>query len=209
MTFDHSNQADARSRIDPALLAAVLDVIRAHPDGLTEHALIDALRRQRIEPFADACLREPLSLFRSHFLLFHCLYRLRDACAEQGEWLRIDCLDVGLESATRGAEGPESCEVASPACHDPLRAYYLDLDRLNVTDAAAVEALLGSFWRCLRHGERRQQALAMLGLSDPVDDATIQARYRSLVQQNHPDRGGNAEHVQRLNEARWILLMGG
>lgn len=206
MSFDCSNQTDARSCIDPALLDAILAVIREHPGGLSEHALIAELRRQRVEPFADARLREPLSLFRSHFLLFHCLYRLRDQCAQHGEWLRIDCLDIGLASSAHDAHPPGMYAVSHAVRHDPLRAYYLDLDRLKVTDAAAVEALLSAFWRRLGHSERRQQALDVLGLVDPVDDATIQARYRSLVQRHHPDRGGDADHARRLNEARWILL---
>jgi len=190
--------------ITGALLASVEGVLRDHPDGLTEHGLIDRLRARGIAPFAEANLREPLALFRSHFLLFHCLYRLRDRYLADGQWLRIDCLDIGLEplgGVARVGDDPRAL-----AAHDPLRAYYLDLSRLEATDAAAIEALLSSFWRRLGRGERRRQALAMLELEDPVDDAAIAARFRTLAQQHHPDRGGDTATLQRLNEARWVLL---
>jgi len=200
---------DAVALIDEGLLAAILSVLRDAPAGLSEHALITTLRRRAVEPFDGAALREPLSLFRTHFLLFHCLYRLRDRLAAAGEWLHVDCLDIRIDVA-----GPAvACAVAGadprhPVHHDPVRAYYLDLSRLDRVDAAAVEAMLGGFWRRLRADERRQQALALLGLEDPADDTAVQRRYRSLVQRHHPDRGGDATLLQQLNEARWVLLAG-
>lgn len=201
--------ATHREAIEPTLLATIERIIRAHPDGLSEHALITRLREARVEPFVGSNLRAPLSLFRTHFLLFHCLYRLRDACLEQSEWLRIDCLDIGLEANPDQLPHNEPQGTHNPAINDPLRNYYLDLTRLDTTDAAAVEALLGAFWQQMNRNERRSHALAILGLEDPVDDSTIQARYRSLVQRHHPDRGGDAARIQTFNEARWILLANG
>lgn len=206
MSSQWQARAGKRGMIEPALLATIERIVREHPQGLTEHALIDRLRAAQVEPFAGSNLRAPLSLFRTHFLLFHCLYRLREACMERGEWLRIDCLDIGLEASAGDLERNEPQGTRKPAISDPLRAYYLDLTRLDTTDAAAVEALLGAFWRRMSRSERRSHALAVLGLEDPVDDHAIQQRYRSLVQRHHPDRGGDAARIQEFNEARWILL---
>ena len=209
MASQRHPHAGDREAVDPTLLATIERIIRDHPDGLTEHALIARLREAQVEPFAGSNLRAPLSLFRTHFLLFHCLYRLRDAWFEQGQWLRIDCLDIGVEALAARDRRHAGHGTPAAAVDDPLRRYYLDLSRLDTTDAAAVEALLGAFWRRMDGNERRHQALAVLGLEDPVDDQAIQRRYRSLVQRHHPDRGGDADQVQRFNEARWILLATG
>ncbi|WP_018882453.1 MULTISPECIES: DNA-J related domain-containing protein [unclassified Thioalkalivibrio] len=188
-----------------ALLESVLECLRARPSGLTEHALIAQLRDAGVAPFAAARLREPLSLFQTHFLLFHCLYRLRDGLLPQGEWVRIHCLDIGIEP-TEGGSRPGAAGL--PAPHDPLRAYYLDLTQLERMDAAAVEALLGEFWARMGRDERRDQALAVLELADPVDADTVRHQYRRMAQRHHPDRGGDTATLQRINEARWILLAG-
>lgn len=191
------------SPVDTALLEQVLECLRGQPSGLTEHALIGQLRDAGVEPFAGARLQEPLSLFQTHFLLFHCLYRLRDSLAERDEWVRIHCLDIGIEPA-RG--GPGAGAVGLPAQRDPLRAYYLDLTQLERMDAAAVEALLGAFWSRLGRDQRREQALAVLELADPVDADTVRRQYRRMAQRHHPDRGGDTATLQRINAARWVLL---
>ncbi|WP_018873694.1 DNA-J related domain-containing protein [Thioalkalivibrio sp. ALJ16] len=188
-----------------ALLEPVLGCLRARPSGLSEHALIAQLRDDGVALFADARLREPLSLFQTHFLLFHCLYRLRDRLLPQGEWVRIHCLDIGIEPVTGG---PRPGVAGLPAQHDPLRAYYLDLARLERMDAAAVEALLGEFWARMGRDQRRDQALAVLELTDPVDADSVRRQYRRMAQRHHPDRGGDTATLQRINEARWILLAG-
>lgn len=47
----------------------------------------------------------------------------------------------------------------------------------------------------------RQEALAMMGLQDPFDPEALKARYRELSRQHHPDRGGDAQTMARLNNA--------
>ncbi|ADC71002.1 heat shock protein DnaJ domain protein [Thioalkalivibrio sp. K90mix] len=194
----------AGSPVDAALLERVLEAVREYPRGCTEHGLIAQLRDLDVEPFAAARLQEPLSLFQTHFVLFHCLYRLRDQLAGQGEWLRIHCLDIGVEPLPVVDAGS-----GLPARGDPLRAYYLDLMRLERMDAAAVEALLGEFWSHLARDQQREQALEVLGLEDPVDAAAIRQQYRRLAQRHHPDRGGDTATLQRINAARWVLLAQG
>ncbi|WP_018949748.1 DNA-J related domain-containing protein [Thioalkalivibrio sp. ALMg11] len=194
----------AASPVHPALLERVLECLRTQPDGLTEHALITQLRDAGVEPFAGARLQESLSLFQTHFLLFHCLYRLRDRLAERGERLRIHCLDIGIEPVRDGG-----AVEGLPAMHDPLRAYYLDLAQLETMDAAAVEVLLGEFWSRLGRDQQREQALEVLELADPVDADTIRRQYRRMAQCHHPDRGGDTAKLQRINAARWVLLVRG
>ena len=192
-------------RPDSGLLAAILEAVREGGDGgLTEHDLLRRLDAREVRPFHGARLDQPLGLFRAHFLLFHCLYHLDEALAAEGERLRIHCLDIAIETGPGGrtAAGGD----ALPEQADPLRAYYLDLANLDGMDAAGVEALLDDFWRRFDRRDRRREALQVLELEDPVDDAAIQRQFRRLAQRAHPDKGGTSAALQRLNEARLILV---
>ncbi len=42
---------------------------------------------------------------------------------------------------------------------------------------------------------------AILGLPNATDHETVKARFRQLAAQNHPDKGGNAETMARINAA--------
>jgi hypothetical protein len=50
------------------------------------------------------------------------------------------------------------------------------------------------------------QARWLLGVSAHDDEVRIRARHRQLIAENHPDRGGDEERAQKLNEARDLLL---
>jgi hypothetical protein len=54
----------------------------------------------------------------------------------------------------------------------------------------------------------RGEALSILGLEDPVDEAIVRAAYRRLMRQTHPDHGGSAWMAAKVNEARDVLLGG-
>jgi hypothetical protein len=184
--------------LSEALLHNLLTVLRAHPDGLSEFQLLRALQRQDLAPFAGADLADPLVLFRTHFILFHGLYRLQARLAAAGEALEIHCVRIAIAPMDRG--GGEA--LATP---DPLRPFYLDLANLERMDAAGVEKLLDDFWRRFRGKEARRQALAVLELEDPVQPREIRLQYRRLAMRHHPDRGGDTERLQELNAAMAVL----
>lgn len=144
---------------------------------------------------------EPISLFRQHFILFHALYRLQQILlARQEAQLQISPLLIILHSY-RHHDDRQQLDQA-----DPLRAYYLDLNHLYETGEAEVNAWLGSFWEAFHRHDRRKEALQVLGLTDPVDNASIRQRYRQLVMHHHPDRGGDTHRLQLLNAAIATLL---
>ena len=66
--------------------------------------------------------------------------------------------------------------------------------------------MLASFWTRLGREEGREEALEQLGLKDPVNDSVIKKRYRELVMEHHPDRGGEKEQLQLINAAVSVLL---
>jgi hypothetical protein len=174
-------------------------VLRVHPTGLSEFELIKALEAHGEPGFEAGCLRDNLSLFQTHFLLFNALYRLNDALWAKGEArLEINALRIQLIPLREG----DDSQLAE---HDPLRDYYLDLDNLKKADAQSVDELLHGFWERFVSNDDRREALDTLELQDPVDWDTIKAQHRRLVMQHHPDRGGDDERLQQINAAMEIL----
>lgn len=114
--------------------------------------------------------------------------------------LTISPLDIRLSPITHNEHGQEALAPA-----DPLRRYYLDLSQLEQTGRSEVDALLARFWSNLDRRDQRQEALQVLGLSDPVTDSEIRRRYQEQVMRHHPDRGGDTRHLQLINAAMAIL----
>ncbi|MBS7661363.1 DnaJ domain-containing protein [Pseudomonas lalucatii] len=189
--------------LDPDLELAdqVLQLLHAAPAGVSEYELIQQLKSGHSTHIPNLPLLDKLVLFRTHFLVFNALYRLRERLwQEQRAHLAISPLCVQLQ--------PYRCGGAALAEHDPLRDYYLDLGNLRDTDEDDVEKLLASFWTRMQGGEEKQAALELFELHDSrqaLSLATIKHRYRQLVSQHHPDRGGSTERLQSINKAMEIL----
>lgn len=188
---------------DPSLDLSehVHQLLQAAPDGLGEYQLIQQLKDRHCSHVPQLPLTDKLVLFRTHFLLFNALYRLRERLwAEGAGFVRIDPLHIQLLPYQAGR-----VELAE---HDPLRDYYLDLDQLRETDERDVEKLLASFWTRMQGGEEKRAALELFELDDApqaLNLAIIKHRYRQLVSQHHPDRGGNTARLQSINKAMEIL----
>lgn len=177
-----------------------MQLLSKHPQGLSEYQLLKRLRRAPYELLPALELDDHLGLFQCHFLIYHTLYRLRDRLhAEQRASLQISALLIAL----RGYQSGEAmlCEP------DPLRGYYLDLHNLDVTGEDEVAELLREFWRRLQRRDDAAiaSALELLGLEDADDFSTVKQQYRRQVMRHHPDRGGEAAKMQRLNEALELL----
>lgn len=188
---------------DPGLdLAEQLhQLLLAAPAGLGEYQLIQLLKERHSTHIPHLPLTDKLVLFRTHFLLFNALYRLRERLwAAQSGYLQISALNIQLLPYQ-----PGSSELSE---HDPLRDYYLDLSQLNDTDEQAVAKLLLSFWTRMHGSEEKQAALELFeleGREQVLNLATIKHRYRQLVSLHHPDRGGNTARLQSINKAMEIL----
>lgn len=188
--------------LDPSLDLAeqVLKLLQAAPGGLAEYALIQQLKAGHSGHLPNLPLTDKLVLFRTHFLLFNALYRLRDTLwQQQAHLLQINPLCIQLLPYQPG--------ISALSEHDALRDYYLNLDNLRDTDERDVERLLASFWTRMQGGEEKQAALGLFELDDekPLDMTRIKHRYRQLVSQHHPDRGGSTERLQSINKAMEIL----
>lgn len=170
-------------------------ILQSHTQGLSEFELLRELERQAPEQFDANQRRDNLSLFQTHFFLFHHLYVLQEQLLQQRlAIVEISPLCIRLNPYT------ESTDTAIDS-HDALRDYYLQLDNLRQTSGDDVEQLLNLFWQKLIRNDKREQALAVLGLSDPVGWDEIRTQYRRLVMAHHPDRGGDVERLQAINAA--------
>lgn len=192
------------------LAERILRLLETLPEGCSEYQLIQHLREQGDPCLPNQPLLDPLVLFRTHFLVFNALYRLRDRLWRQrSHHLCISALQVQLQ--------PHALAADQPAEADPLRDYYLDLRNLRDTDKAEVERLLESFWARMygyRNGEsgaadsaeNRRAALEVFELDEAgLDFGCIKRRYRQLVSIHHPDRGGSTPRLQSINLAMEIL----
>lgn len=184
--------------IDDRLRSSIRELLEDNTDGFTEYELLKRLGAGNDQIMSDA-FRDQLSIFRAHFLLFHILYGLRDQLwqAQQGH-LSIHPLRIQLF--------PYCAAQAGLAVPDSLRSYYLDLTHLEKTSAAQVQEMLNSFFVTLQRSDGRTQALAALGLQDPVEDNVIKQTYRRLAMRHHPDRGGDTQKLQVINDAVQRLL---
>jgi hypothetical protein len=185
-----------------SLIATLRQILPGHPAGLTEHQLFGHLAATGVAVFSRHSIAAPLGLFRAHFLLFHCLYLLRDRLlGEAAGELEIHCTCIVVRPYRR----PES---VLPDRADPLRSYYLDLARLRETTAQEVRDMLTGFWARLRSWDKRSAALKVLGLEDPVDIEHIRRRHHELALVHHPDRGGDAATLSAINAAVQVLKGG-
>lgn len=188
--------------LDPSqdLTEQVLQLLQAAPDGIAEYTLIQQLKDRHSSHIPNLPLADKLVLFRTHFLLFNALYRLRDQLWQRRtHLLQISPLSIRLMPYQTGS--------ATLSERDALRDYYLDMSNLQSTDERDVERLLTSFWTRMQGGEEKQAALELFELSDErtIDLPRIKLRYRQMVSEHHPDRGGSTERLQSINLAMEIL----
>ena len=166
-------------------------------EPVSEHTLLAWLRQQQGLEWLDKGGAD-LSLFQSHFMLMHALYRLQwRYWSEEEADLRISALAIGKYPYQVGESG---LQVA-----DGLRSYYLDLNNLQQTTAEEVDELLSGFWTRYLAGEGREEALALLELEADATREDIEQQYRRLAAKHHPDRGGDGLQLAEINKAVAIL----
>lgn len=186
------------------LFEDLIEVLRSFPDGINEHALLKALDEKGTINLEADTFSDNVKLFRTHFLLYNALYQLRDDLWQTGKGhLEITAVRLNLLPYQPG--------IAALQEHDNMRDYYLDMDMLEKTTQQDIETALNSFWKRLHQesifsgGGLKAKALKTLGLQEGVSTKEIKLSYRRLAMQHHPDRGGDAEKLQVINEAMEVL----
>ena len=171
----------------------------------SEFELIKWLQAPDQGVFRADAMSDSVTLFRSHFLVMHCLYQLRNHwLTEQRGFLEISALNIILRPVSERAEHTLKSAMAK---QDPLAAYYLDLNELE-TDEESIDALLNDFWRRMVIPDNYDADLATLELQPPVDSISVRQQYRRLAMRHHPDKGGDGEQFRRVSAAYQRLKQG-
>ncbi|WP_412723969.1 DNA-J related domain-containing protein [Alteromonas sp. D210916BOD_24] len=186
--------------------------------GTTEYALICLLQSSPYHLFDMDCLKQPSGLFKTHFLLFHSLYKLKFRYRDQqlGE-LEIHSTAIKLNTVSKDVPQPLDIDGQPQEGFliegDKLAQYYLDLANLNLSNDE-VEALLDSFWQRFAKGScggysasEVSDARRVLNIPDDseVDESSIKRHYRKALQLHHPDKGGCSQAVQKVIHAYQVL----
>ncbi|MEE3222716.1 MAG: DNA-J related domain-containing protein, partial [Pseudomonadota bacterium] len=192
--------------------------------GVSEYELIEILKKAPYHFFDDASLREPLMLFKTHFIVFHALYQLKRSWIEQGEGvLDIHTLNIKLnqesahsdnnsahsdKNSTHGdnyKDKESQDKVGAITEADALAEYYLDWGNFEKADRKSVDALLNAFWHRMASGnahtfeqEDIADAHALLGLpqDEHVSLSVLKRVYKKALQLVHPDKGGTQQEAQ-------------
>jgi hypothetical protein len=198
-SFHKNNRAPSPSIAIEGIQTVLREILDTHPAGLSEYDLLKGLAKRDVSLFNDDYFNNPFGLFQRHFLLFHCLYRLRNSLRATGQGdLTIHCMAIQLIPY-----GNMSSD--HPALPDSFANYYLDLNNLKTTGEADVLGMLDNFWKKCAGNEQRDEALAVLKLTPPTSYPDIKQQYRRLAMQWHPDRGGEPEQFHQLECAMEIL----
>jgi len=193
--------------------------------GVSEYELIEILKKAPYHFFDDASLREPLMLFKTHFIVFHALYQLKRSWIEQGEGvLDIHTLNIKLNqesahsdnnSAHSDSDKESRDKVGAITEADTLAEYYLDWGNFEKADRKSVDALLNAFWQRMASGnahtfeqEDIANAYALLGLpqDEHVSLSVLKRVYKKALQLVHPDKGGTQQEAQDVIHAYQLLL---
>lgn len=186
---------------DIEILSAALSELLESEPRWTEHQLIERLQQPPYQLFEAEALRDPLSLFQTHFIVFHCLYRLqRQWRAAQHAELSIHTLAVERGAWQAGEEGLAEA--------DPLADYYLDLNQLAETSTDDVNRLLDDFWdkmgaspAAVAPSLSLDKACEIMAVELPLNATELKRQYRRLVHQHHPDKGGSVAMMQQVKKA--------
>lgn len=173
-----------------------------------EFDILKELTTQGFEQFTPSL--EPLELFRSHFLLFHILYRLQDKWAnEEKGTLAIHTLEIRL-LYTGNSEARDIASLADfGETPEDVKTYYLDYQKFLDTQEEEVIELLESFWQSFGDLPTHQgssmnieESINVLQIDGHLTADKINKQFRKLSQIHHPDKGGDAETFHQLCEAR-------
>ena len=172
--------------------------------GISEYELICILKSPPYSVLDEDALRDSLMMFQTHFVLFHCLYQLRNRWREQ----KIGELVIGLTTITLNPILESSINIET---EDSLANYYLDWSNLGCSNKNDIEALLDSFWQKMAGAELNAnmslselKRVCIVMEIESLEDITLlelKQQYRKLQHKNHPDKGGSIIASQSVLQA--------
>lgn len=186
------------------ILKAALEELLNKQSRWTEYELIQALKAEPYVIFDEQALSDTQALFETHFILFHCLYLIREEWHKHTE-LEIYTLEIKAKPRTTDLDN--AAHVNALQAQDPLASYYLDWSNFTETTQQNVEQLLNDFWSRMTGSTRKRQSMALdeawqqLELAPTSDMGEVKRQYRKRVHQCHPDKGGSVSEMQAIQVA--------
>lgn len=191
---------------DPVLMDALVALRVEFEAGISEFLLLQRLKQSPWNLFVQVNLSDSLDLFRCHFTLFNALYTLSD------QWLSTEQRSLDIHTlCIRLVSVVASDKEYGLAAHNKLRHYYLDWSNFTTTKGADVDALINSFWQRLQIGDDNtpgvSDARECLGLlpQESFTTESLKKRYRRLMLNCHPDKGGSHSNAQKVITAYRVL----
>ena len=182
------------------LYNAISDIVMSQVNAISEFELIRMLQRPPYELLSSQALRASLDLFQTHFLVFHCLHRLRIEWQREGVgWLRIEPLALQLVTERVGAEhgAPSANNDAGANSHSGVNNDAgANCDSGANSNAAETASAMGGD---LRH-ESRVVGRGATGALQPSDRL---ASYYLDLENLHAT---GAQDVERLLDSFWQAL---
>ena len=173
---------------------------------------------------------DSLTLYRSHFVLFHYLYSLQDEYYQKNKYLHIHFMriqlqdypppgncrfyheDTGLFCSVETQEKSDSyCGFHSRQIEDnflenvSLKYFYLDINNFYKLNRDTAERFINGTWEILAHYRELEESLKILGLPEKATIEMAKKRFKQLAKQYHPDMNVNGLHTNdefnRINNA--------
>lgn len=197
------------------LIEPVRCVLDAASQSLSEYELIQTLQLQGWLESIE--MGDTLSLYATHFLVYNALYQLKPYYQSQvNTSLFISALAIEVvttpEVKTENLVNTEAAQVVADRKNNTdqsdlegLAAFYLNWDNLDDATQESVDVLLNSFWLTYVEDDDYSHALTVLQLSIDDDYPAIKQQYRRLAMEHHPDRGGDEEVFQRVQQAFSVI----
>ncbi|HEY6527645.1 MAG TPA: DNA-J related domain-containing protein [Cellvibrionaceae bacterium] len=170
-------------------------------DPVQEYQL---LTRMQTEGLLAVCADDNywVALFRKHFLLRHSLYKLNDVWAPEGRGLRLGPISIEFFEAEQTL-GLPSEDITYRALAD----YYGDLNHWLCATEDTCRNFIDDFFKRFAAVTEVDAHLAVLDLPKDAVWGVVQQRYRQLVQQHHPDKGGDVEQFLIITRAFQALKL--
>jgi len=182
------------------MMVPVLELLRAHPGGLSEYQIITGLKARGL--YIDEMDDPSMALYTGHFFVMNALYSLQRELLPDGLYLEVSPMMNRLHAVAGGGGHGALRDNAADAA---LSAYYLDWRNLDTMTPAGVKALLDGFWERFSAVEDGGDAYGTLGLSAAAEWGEIKKAYRRLAARHHPDKGGDPARFIEVREAFLVL----
>ena len=170
----------------------LLDFINEN-DGVTqEYPMLRHINDFHPE-FFESLGTEP-SLFKKHFFLFHQLHLLNDQLLDRNLRLIISPLEIRLCPIAQSGQAVSETDV--------LKDFYLNQENLYLSDEAVTD-MQKKFWQKYLALDKKAEAIQVLGLQNEssLDKNIVKKRFNELAQKHHPDKGGESDKFQQIQEA--------